>query len=50
MHPSEMKVFDDFPKVGTFVPNDGSTTSTGYSWLLQVTTGYYVLLYVNTFY
>ena len=26
MQPSETKVFKDFPKVGTFVPNDGSPT------------------------
>ena len=27
MQYSETKVFRDFPKVGTFVPNDGSPTS-----------------------
>ena len=26
MKPSETNVFRDFPKVGTFVPNDGSST------------------------
>ena len=43
MQPSETKVFEDFPKVGTFVPNGGLSTmvrprlqpSIGDSWLVQ---------------
>ena len=36
VQPSEPKVFEDFPKVGTFVPNDGSPRSSTLCYLVEL--------------